>query len=72
MDFIKMLAKEYQVDGLVYYTLKFCDNFGVQSIRVKEEMKKEGVPVLHLESDYSEGGTEQLGNRIDAFLEMIA
>ena len=34
-------------------------------------LKKEGIPLLRLETDYGEGDMGQLRTRIDAFLEMI-
>jgi len=66
------LAKEYNVRGVVYYTLQFCHAYNIERLRVQKALKKEGIPLLAIESDYGESDTEQIGIRVEAFLEMIA
>ncbi len=68
---IKRLVKELKVDGVVYYTLQYCHTFNVEGTRVEEELKKEGIPVIRIETDYSESDREQLKTRLEAFIEMI-
>jgi benzoyl-CoA reductase/2-hydroxyglutaryl-CoA dehydratase subunit BcrC/BadD/HgdB len=66
------LAKQYHVDGVVYYTLQFCHGYNIERLRVQQALKKERIPLLAIESDYGDSDTEQIGTRVDAFLEMIA
>jgi len=66
------LAKEYTVDGVVYYTLQFCHAYNIERLRVQKALKKEKIPMLAIESDYGDADAEQIGIRIDAFLEMVS
>jgi len=66
------LAKQYNVDGVVYYTLQFCHAYNIERLRVQQALKKEKIPMLAIESDYGDSDIEQIGIRVDAFLEMIS
>lgn len=66
------LAKHFDVQGVVYYTLQFCHGYNIERLRVQQALKKEKIPLLAIESDYGDSDVEQIGIRIDAFLEMIA
>ncbi|MGB9977284.1 double-cubane-cluster-containing anaerobic reductase [Thermovenabulum sp.] len=65
------LAKEYKVDGVIYYNLQFCQTYAIEYYNVKKALEKEGIPNLLIETDYSESDTEQLRTRIEAFIEML-
>ena len=65
------LAKNYDVEGVVYYTLQFCHAYNIERFRVQRALKKEKIPLLAIESDYGDSDLEQIGIRVDAFLEMI-
>ncbi len=67
---ILRLAKEYKVDGVVHYNLLYCHTYANEAVRVDKALEKEGIPLLRVETDYSDD-SGQLRNRIDAFLEMI-
>jgi benzoyl-CoA reductase/2-hydroxyglutaryl-CoA dehydratase subunit BcrC/BadD/HgdB len=66
------LAKRYNVDGVVYYTLQFCHAYNIERFLVQQALKKEEIPMLAIESDYGDSDKEQIGIRVDAFLEMIS
>ena len=59
------------VDGVVLYVMKFCDlhEFDVPDLR--DYLEKQGIPVLHIESDYTMASVVVLRTRIEAFVEMI-
>ncbi len=57
--------------GVVYASLKFCDPYLYDFPRAQERLRREGIPVLRLESDYADGHAGQLLTRVEAFLEMI-
>jgi len=71
IDDILRLAEEYHVDGIIDVSLQFCGLYSTESHLVQQALKKEGIPVLHLETDYSEQDYGQLETRIQAFLEML-
>ena len=64
-------VKEYRVDGVVIEIIKFCDLWGVDSMPMVNALRKEGIPVLKLEREYSLGGEGQLRTRIQAFIESM-
>ncbi len=69
-DVVK-LAKDYQVDGVVHYNLQFCHTYANEAIRMEQRLGEEGIPLLRIETDYSDEDAGQLKTRIEAFLEMI-
>ena len=68
---ILRLAKEYNADGIVLYTLNFCQPYDVESLRLVKAIKAQGIPVISISTDYSSEDNEQITTRIEAFLEMI-
>jgi benzoyl-CoA reductase/2-hydroxyglutaryl-CoA dehydratase subunit BcrC/BadD/HgdB len=70
-DHILKEIRESRADGLIYSSLKFCDNFLVDYPQLKEMLDREKVPSLFLESEYFPMGTGQLRTRIEAFLETL-
>lgn len=71
IDDIVRLANEYNVDGVIDTNLQFCNLYSTESYLVKQALTGKEIPVLHLETDYSEQDYEQLRTRIEAFLEII-
>ncbi|MEW6089177.1 MAG: acyl-CoA dehydratase activase [bacterium] len=65
------LLSEYNINGILYYTLRFCDAYSFKFNEMKNHAKKKGVPILHLHSDYSGADTGQIKTRIEAFIETI-
>jgi len=70
LDDIVRLAKEYQADGVIHYNLLFCHTYANEAVRVEKRLKEEKIPLLRVETDYSDD-SGQLRTRIEAFLEMI-
>jgi benzoyl-CoA reductase/2-hydroxyglutaryl-CoA dehydratase subunit BcrC/BadD/HgdB len=71
LDDIKRLAKEYHAHGVVLYTLSFCQTYEMEAITFERELKKAGIPVLTISTDYTSEDAGQLKTRIEAFLEML-
>ena len=71
IDDIVRLVKEYKVDGVVDCNLQFCGLYSTESYLVQQALKEAGIPILHIETDYSEQDFEQLRTRVEAFLEML-
>lgn len=64
-------AKEYNVDGVVYYNLSFCHTYSVEYKKMEKALKEAGIPLIMIETDYSAEDSGQIKTRIEAFLEMI-
>lgn len=68
---IVRLVDEYRVDGIIDVNLQFCNLYATESFLVKQALADHSLPVMHIETDYSEQDYEQLRTRIEAFLEML-
>ncbi len=71
LDDIVRLAREYRVDGVVHYNLQFCHTYANEAVKVEKVLSEADIPLLRIETDYSDEDAGQLRTRIDAFLEMI-
>jgi benzoyl-CoA reductase/2-hydroxyglutaryl-CoA dehydratase subunit BcrC/BadD/HgdB len=71
LDDIVRLAKEHRADGVVHYNLQFCHTYATEAVQVEKRLEEAGIPLLRIETDYSDEDAGQLKSRIEAFLEMI-
>jgi len=71
IDDIIRLAKEYHADGVIDLNLKFCNLYDTEGYKVERALKEAGIPVLGIETDYTDSDTQQLSTRIGAFIEML-
>jgi benzoyl-CoA reductase/2-hydroxyglutaryl-CoA dehydratase subunit BcrC/BadD/HgdB len=71
LDDIVALAGDAAADGVVHYSLQFCQPFAVEATKVERRLAQESIPLLRIETDYSDEDSGQLRTRIDAFLEMM-
>lgn len=71
IDDIVRLAKEYKVDGVIDLNLKFCNLYDTEGYKVEKALKEAGIPVLGIETDYTDSDAQQLRTRISAFIEML-
>jgi benzoyl-CoA reductase/2-hydroxyglutaryl-CoA dehydratase subunit BcrC/BadD/HgdB len=72
INLIGRLIENFKVQGVVDLTWQSCHTYSIESYGIKEFVEKEyQIPLLHIETDYSQSDTGQLGVRIEAFLEML-
>ncbi len=71
VDHVKDMFKKYNAKGVFHYSLQFCQPYIVESGPAEEALKKAGVPVLRLETDYGQEDMGQLKTRVEAFLETM-
>ncbi len=62
------LVREFRVQGFVYKTLLYCDPWSFEVRRLRDAL---GIPLLHLDTDYSTENREQVRTRVEAFLETL-
>ncbi|UCG54018.1 MAG: 2-hydroxyacyl-CoA dehydratase [Dehalococcoidia bacterium] len=66
------IARDYAVQGLIYYNLKYCDIWRAEFKFIKDALYKElSVPSLLIETDYSPTDIGTIRTKVEAFLEMI-
>ena len=70
-DYIKAMVDEFNVDGVIYERMRYCDLWGGQILTLRQELKEADIPLLELEREYILGSTGQLKTRTQAFLERI-
>ena len=71
IDDVLRLAKEYRVDGVINTNLKFCTTYKIEAPALERALEDAGIPVLDIETDYTDNDAEQLRTRIGAFVEML-
>jgi benzoyl-CoA reductase/2-hydroxyglutaryl-CoA dehydratase subunit BcrC/BadD/HgdB len=65
------IAREAQADGIIHHALQFCSPYQMEAPRFEEAVESQGVPVLPINTDYSQEDVEQLRTRVEAFIEQI-
>ncbi len=68
---VQELIAEFRLDGVIYHRLRVCPPFEIEGELMQRELKRQGIPCLSLTTDYNQDDTEQIRNRIAAFLEML-
>jgi len=71
IDRLFRFIEEYNIEGVIYYTLMACHIYGMEIHRIENALKSKNIPVLKIETDYSEEDVEQIRTRMEAFIEMI-
>ena len=71
IDHVKDMYKQYNAQGVIHYSLQFCAPYTVESGPVEVDLEKAGIPVLRLETDYSQEDAGQIKTRVEAFRERI-
>jgi benzoyl-CoA reductase/2-hydroxyglutaryl-CoA dehydratase subunit BcrC/BadD/HgdB len=65
------MVDAFRADGVIFYTLKFCDNFLYDIPLLRERLEAQSIPSLTLEGDYTPGTLGRVKTRIEAFIEML-
>jgi benzoyl-CoA reductase/2-hydroxyglutaryl-CoA dehydratase subunit BcrC/BadD/HgdB len=71
VQFAVDLAREYQVDAVLFTYLKFCPCYGLTKGKFIKAFQDAGFPVLELGTDYSQGDIGQIKTRVEAFIEVL-
>ena len=64
----RQLTCDPNLKGVIYHTVKFCDYYGFEYARLRQECT---APMLKLESDYTIQSSGQLLTRLEAFAETL-
>ena len=71
-ELVERLAEEFRVDGVIDLSWQGCHTYNIESYSLRKHLDQKEIPVMQLETDYSESDIEQLRVRIEAFLEIIS
>ena len=71
VSYVKEMKKRLHADGVIHYSLQFCQPYIMESGPVEKDLEKSHIPTLRLETDYSQEDAGQLKTRIEAFIERL-
>jgi len=69
--FFLRLAKEFRVDGIIWYSMMYRDSYDIAGIYFRRIAEKEGLPFIKIMSDYDTAETGPLRTRIEALIESL-
>lgn len=72
LDDIDYLFKNSHARGIIHATLSFCTPYLVEQELVKKFADEKDIPLVAIETDYSDGDVGQLKTRVEAFLEQVS
>ncbi len=58
-------------DGVIHYALQFCSPYQMEAPLLERHVEGGGLPVLRIDTDYSQEDVGQLSTRVEAFIEQI-
>ena len=71
IELLGRMLKDFKIQAVVDLTWQACHTYNIEANDVEKLVKSEGIPYLHLESDYSNSDLENLKVRLEALLEMV-
>jgi benzoyl-CoA reductase/2-hydroxyglutaryl-CoA dehydratase subunit BcrC/BadD/HgdB len=71
IDDVIRYVDEYKADGVIDCNLAFCHTYSIEHRAVENKLKQQNIPIMHIETDYSNEDSGQINTRVEAFLEMI-
>ena len=71
LEHILQMTNEYQADGVLHYCLQFCQPYQMESGIIEQTLEENDIPVLRIDTDYSQEDTGQIRTRIEAFIERV-
>jgi len=68
---IEEMFNTYKADGVIHYTLQFCQPYLIEAMAVERALEAKDIPTIRIETDYSMEDVEQLRTRVEAFIEQL-
>jgi len=70
-EYLLKIIKDNQVEGVIFYNLKFCDTSFFELPIIRERLQKYGISSLCLEGEFASSTSGRIKTRIQAFLEVL-
>ena len=71
IEYLLKLVREFKIDGVVYYILKFDDPYLFEFPDIKEIFASNRIPVLRIETEHNTSAMGQIMTRVQAFMETL-
>ncbi len=68
---LKQELERTQAQGLIYFSLKFCDPYLYEAPAIEETLRQMGMPMLFIEGEYTGKMGGGIRTRVQAFLEVL-
>jgi benzoyl-CoA reductase/2-hydroxyglutaryl-CoA dehydratase subunit BcrC/BadD/HgdB len=68
---LKAQINAFAAQGAINHTLRYCDPFTFKAGETKEQLKKIGIPMLEIHTEYAGSDFEAIRTRVEAFVEML-
>jgi benzoyl-CoA reductase/2-hydroxyglutaryl-CoA dehydratase subunit BcrC/BadD/HgdB len=65
------IAGDVKADGVIHHALQFCTPYQMEAPLLERHVEGNGLPVLRIDTDYSQEDVGQLRTRVEAFVEQI-
>ena len=73
ISFLKDLAKDYAVDGVIWYNLMYRDSYDIQYFYFAKQIETDmGLKTLKILSDYDTSEIVPMRTRVEAFVETLS
>lgn len=72
LAYLLKIVKEFNIDGIIHQSLKFCDVYLYDVPRLKDLLNEHDIRSLFIETDGGLGSMNQLKTRIEAFAEILS
>lgn len=71
LEYVREISSERKVDGVIHYTIQFCQPYQMEAGPMVEQLERESIPTLRIDTDYSQEDTGQIRTRVEAFVERL-
>lgn len=71
VDRIVQMIEDFNVEGVFYHILRGCHIYNIESKRIKKILDEKKIPMLTIETEYSQEDIEQIRTRVEAFLMLV-
>ncbi len=71
LNHITEMFDTYKADGVIHYSLQFCQPYLIEAMRVEKALEGKNIPTLRVDTDYSMEDVGQLKTRVEAFAEQL-
>ena len=68
---LEEMVASHNVEGVIYQAFSGCMPYEMEPRQINTTLTEAGVPMLYLETDYSNEDLGQLSTRVEAFIESI-
>jgi benzoyl-CoA reductase/2-hydroxyglutaryl-CoA dehydratase subunit BcrC/BadD/HgdB len=65
------MAGELKADGVIHYSLMFCQPYQMEAGPVERALEGSSLPTLRIETDYGAEDAGQIRTRVEAFVERL-